>query len=98
MLSYDKTIETLGGDPANPFVLFDDVQSALNDVKDRFLSKEAAARKEEFKSWESSNGALASKLQDFISLKLPNLDFSSIDQKADQATRAASKTVLGFPS
>ena len=93
--SYNKTIETLGGDAANPFKIYSDVQSALTKVKQR-LSEEAATRKSEFKTWENSNPALANKLQDFIDLKLPDMDFSSIEQKSNQATRAASKTVLGY--
>lgn len=93
--SYDKTIEALGGDPNNPFQIYSDVQTALEEVKSNLCS-DAAARKAEFKAWEESNSALAQKLKDFISLKLPNLDFSSIEQKASQATRAASKAVLGY--
>lgn len=93
--SYDKTIETLGGDPKNPFVIYSDVQEALAEVKAR-LSSESQARKSDFKAWEGSNPALASKLQDFIAYKLPDLDFSSITQKDDQATRVASKNVLAF--
>lgn len=93
--SYDKTIENLGGDPANPFKIYDDVASALETVKSE-LSTAAKARKEEFSAWESANPALASKLKDFISLKLPDLDFSKVEQKSGSATRAASKAVLGY--
>lgn len=93
--SYEKTIEALGGDPKNPFQLYDDVVAAVAEVKSK-LSAEAAARKAEFKAWEGANSALATKLKQFINLELPALDFSKIEQKAGQATRVASKTVLAF--
>ena len=38
---------------------------------------------------------LARKLDDFLSGKLPEIDYKSIEMKADVATRAASATVLG---
>lgn len=94
--SYDATIKNLGGDPAKPFQIYDDVASALTTVKES-LSKEAAARKAEFSAWENANPALAQKLKDFIAYKVPEgLDYAEIEQKAGLATRAGSKAVLGY--
>jgi len=93
--SFDKTISGLGGNPEAPFKIFEDVKSALDDVKTA-LAKSSADRKADFAQWEYDNAGLAGKLKDFISLKLPDLDFSSIEQKADSPTRAASKAVLAY--
>ncbi|PTN08138.1 transketolase [Mangrovibacterium marinum] len=91
--SFDKTIENLGGDPKNPFVIFDDVQ-ALFDARKAELTKAAAAKKAEQAEWAKANPELAAKLEKFFSKETPEFDFSKITQKADSATRAASSAVL----
>ena len=93
--SYEKTIENLGGDPNNPFQLYSEVENTLNTVIADLKSK-AAAKKSEFSQWENSNPDLAKKLQDFIDLKMDQLDFSKVEQKSGAATRAGSKAVLSY--
>ncbi len=91
--SFEKSILNLGGDPKNPFVIFDDVQ-ALFDARKTELIAAAAAKKAEQEAWAKANPELAVKLAKFFSKEAPAFDFSKIEQKAGSATRAASSTVL----
>jgi len=91
--SFEKTIKNLGGDPANPFVIFSEVKELYNQVLNA-KRKAVAAKKAEQKKWEASNPDLAKKLNFFLSGKSHEIDFTSIDQKENIATRAASSTVL----
>ena len=89
------TIKNLGGNPDEPFAVFEE-------------SKEVyAARREELRAWakgmaeveaawRKENPALAKKMDNFYSGKLPEIDYSAIEVKPDQATRAASATMLGY--
>ncbi|HLP40640.1 MAG TPA: transketolase [Fibrobacteria bacterium] len=93
--SIEKTIEVLGGDPANPFVLFPDVQEAMAAVlADK--ARAATDAKSQQAAWEKANPELAKKWRTFHSGELPALDFASIEQKPNEATRAASKNVLAY--
>ncbi|WP_319502003.1 transketolase [uncultured Draconibacterium sp.] len=91
--SFAKTIENLGGDPENPFVIFDDVKEYYEKRKAELIEA-AAAKKAEQEKWEASNPELAAKLKAFFSKEIPEIDYSKIEQKAGIATRGASATVL----
>ncbi|MFA5328286.1 MAG: transketolase [Prolixibacteraceae bacterium] len=91
--SFEKSILNLGGDPKNPFVIFDDVQ-AIFDARKKELVAAAAQKKAAQQAWEKANPELATKLAKFFSKETPEFDFSQIVQKAGTATRAASSTVL----
>ncbi|MTK53018.1 transketolase [Paludibacter sp.] len=91
--SYDKTIANLGGNPENPFVIFPEVEELYAKRKEA-LVKIAAEKKAQQAVWEKENPELAKKLASFFSKEAPKVDFAAIAQKADQATRAASSTVL----
>ncbi len=91
--SLEKTIVNLGGDPENPFVIFDDVQALFDARKDE-LVKAAAAKKAAQAEWAKANPELAAKLETFFSKEAPEFDFSKIAQKDGSATRAAGSTVL----
>ena len=91
--SFEKSILNLGGDPKNPFVIFEDVQ-ALFDARKKELIAAAAQKKAAQQAWEKANPELADKLGKFFSKEAPEFDFSKIVQKAGSATRAASSTVL----
>ena len=92
--SFSKSIENLGGDPKNPFVIFDDVKELYNKRKEELL-KTAAVKKAEQKEWEKANPELAEKLKKFFSKDAPEFDFSAIEQKANNASRGSSSIVLG---
>lgn len=91
--SYEKSIENLGGDPENPFVIFPDVQACYDkrkaDLKELAIAKKAAQAK-----WAAANPELSAKLNKFFSGSAPEFDYASIAQKDNAATRAASSAVL----
>lgn len=91
--SFRKTIENLGGNPEDPFVIFPEVQEYYKKV---LAEKQEYARqkKAEQKEWEKKNSELAQKWSQFWSGKAPEIDFSKIVQKENIATRAASGAVL----
>jgi len=91
--SYEKTIQNLGGNPENPFVIFPEVEELYAKRKAE-LAKITAEKKAQQAAWEKENPELAKKLAKFFSKEAPKVDFAAIAQKADQATRAASSTVL----
>lgn len=87
------TIENLGGDAENPFVIFPEVQEYYSKVlaeKAAYAAKKQAEQKE----WEAANPALATKFHNFYSGDAPKINWAAIEQKANQATRAGSATVL----
>ncbi len=90
----EETIKNLGGDPENPFTIFPEVaelyarrEAELNAI----MAKKYAAKA----AWAAANPELAVKLENWFSGKLPEIDWAAIEQKANQATRGASSTVLG---
>ena len=92
--SFPKTIKNLGGDPENPFMIFEDVQE-LYDKRKNELTKAAAAKKAEQNKWEKENPELAAKLKRFFSTDIPEFEFSLIAHKENIATRGASGAILG---
>lgn len=89
------TIRGLGGDPENPWRIFDEVKS-LYAMRREQLEVNANAWKERFSLWKNENPAEAEKLGEWLGDKLPALDFSKIEVKPDVATRTASAAVLGY--
>ena len=92
--SFEETVNNLGGDPTNPFAVFGDV-AELYAHRAKELEAIVAKRYAEKEAWAKANPELAKKMQCWFSGKAPEIDWASIEQKAGQATRAASATVLG---
>lgn len=92
--SIEETIKNLGGDPKNPFTVFTDV-AELYAKRAKELEVIVAERYAAKEAWAKANPELAEKMQFWFSGKAPKLDWEAIEQKANQATRAASATVLG---
>lgn len=92
--AYVNTIKNLGGDPENPFVIFPEV-AELYAKRAEELRKIVAERYTQKAEWAQAHPELAAKLEYFFSGKAPQVDWESIVQKPDAATRAASATVLG---
>jgi len=90
-----KTLENLGANPKDEFAIYEDVAKAYKDIIKKKI-QDAQEKKQEIVAWRTENGALATKLDNFLAGKLPELDFESIDYKAGLATRAASANVLGY--
>ena len=93
--SIEKTILHLGGDPADPFRLFPEVDEEYKKILEA-KKHDAEIRKGEQRNWETNSPSLAEKLHLFLSGHLPQLNFDDITLKKDQATRSTSGTVLEF--
>lgn len=92
---YKMTLQNLGADVDNPFEIYPEVTDFYKDLIEKKKAN-AAAKKAEIEAWKQSNKALADKLDDFLSGKLPELDFESIENKPGLATRVASSNTLGY--
>lgn len=93
--SYPKTIEALGGDVNAPFEIFPDVSDFYQQLVEKKRQEVAAVTDKEV-SWRSSNPKLADKLDQFFSGVIPDIDFESIPQKENVASRDASSVVLAY--
>lgn len=93
--AYINTIKNLGGDPENPFVIFPETQKLYADRK-KELEKIVADRKAKEKEWAKANPEKAEQLRTWFSGDAPKIDWTTIEQKPDVATRAASATCLGL--
>ena len=92
---FAQTVRNLGGDPENPFVIFPE-SKALYENRKAQLKEIVAAKKAKHDQWAAAHPELAEKEQQWFSGKLPDIRWNEIAQKPDQATRAASATVLGY--
>ena len=93
-VSMEDTIKHLGGDPENPFVIFPEV-AALYAKREAELNELMAEKKAAKAAWAEAHPDLAVKMANWFAGKIPEIDWAGIQQKANQATRAASATVLG---
>lgn len=93
-VSMEDTIKNLGGDPENPFVIFPEVE-ALYAKRKAELNELMAENKAAKAAWAEAHLDLAVKMANWFAGKIPEIDWAGIQQKANQATRAASATVLG---
>ena len=92
--SYEETVKNLGGNIDDPFAIFPEVQ-ALYDNRKEELKRIVAEKKAEKAEWAKTNPELAQKLENFFANKFPEIDWKSIQQKPNAATRVASATILG---
>ena len=90
---YSKTIENLGGNPENPWVVFPEVVE-LYSQRAKEQREIVAKRKQDIEAWAQQNPEAMQRLQDFIDGKAPNVDYAAIEHKPGIATRAASADVL----
>lgn len=88
------TIKGLGGNPDAPFTIYPEV-TELYAKRIAHLNELATARAEEEAKWRASHPDLAEKLERWFSGEAPKVNWDAIEQKPNQATRAASATVLG---
>lgn len=91
--SYVETIKKLGGNPEEPFVIFPEVQE-LYAKRAAELKKIVAEKYAQKAEWAKANPELAAKMQKWFAKELPTIDWASIQQKPNAATRAASSAVL----
>ena len=93
--AYVNTIKNLGGDIDNPFKIFDDVKE-MYAKRDAELSEICADRYKEEEEWAKANPEMALQIKDWFDGKAPKIDWSSFEQKAGVATRAAGSACLGL--
>ncbi|MBQ9477751.1 MAG: transketolase [Bacteroidales bacterium] len=91
--AFVNTVKHLGGDPENPFAIFDDVKQLYAD-RAKELETIVAARKAEEKAWADANPEKAAQLADWFSGKAPKIDWSKVVQKDNDSTRSASAACL----
>lgn len=91
--AYVNTIKHLGGDPENPFVIFDDVKKLYADRAEE-LKAVVAKRKAAEAAWAKENPELKAQMDEWFSGKTPKIDWSKVEQKEGSATRAASAACL----
>ena len=91
--AFVNTIKNLGGDPEDPFQIFPEVKrlyqqrrSELRKIMDAKYARKAA--------WAEANPEKAHLLREWFSGKAPQIDWSKVQQKPDDATRSASAAVL----
>ncbi len=92
-----NTIINLGGDPENPFVIFDDVKEMYAKRKEE-LKAIVAERHAEEAAWAAANPEKAAQQKDWFNNVVPEIDWAGIQQKANDPTRNASATVLSVLS
>ena len=92
--AYENTVKNLGGDLNNPFVVFDDVKElyAKRNAELREIVKERHTAEAE---WRKANPEKGAQMDTWFSGKAPKVDWSSLVQKRDVATRVASANCLG---
>ena len=91
--AYKNTIKNLGGDPENPFQIFDDVKE-LYARRAEELKQICADRYAEEKAWAAANPEKAAQQAEWFSGKAPKIDWSKVSQKENDATRSASAACL----
>ena len=93
--AYTNTIKNLGGDPENPFVIWPDVKE-MYDARLKKLEDIVAKRYEEEGNWAEKNQDMAIELKKWLANKLPAIDWNSLQQKTNDATRNASSACLNL--
>ena len=93
--AYMNTIRHLGGNPDDPFVIFPEVQELY--AKRRNQLKEIVAKRKMVEAeWAKAHPEKAQQMTEWFSGKAPKVDWSTLVQKEDAATRAASAACLGI--
>lgn len=93
--AYINTIKNLGGDVENPFQFFEETKAIYAKRREELI--DIVKEKLQYKAqWAKENPEKAAKLNRWFSGKAPVIDWSKIEQKPDQATRAASANCLSL--
>lgn len=95
--AYINTIKNLGGNPDDPFIIYDEVQE-LYARRRKELKEIVAKRREEEKTWETLHPDRAQQLKDWFDNKLPQLPWGEIAQKSNAPTRNGSSNCLALLS
>ena len=93
--AYQKTIVNLGGNPNEPFVVYPEVKE-LYAKRNEELREIVAKRHQEENEWAKNNPQLAAQMKEWFCGNAPKVDWSTLTQKPDGATRVASAACLGL--
>jgi transketolase len=93
--SFEKSLINLGGNIADPFIIFDEVKELYKNVLSGKI-KAAGVWKKTKAEWASKNIAADNKLSSFFAGTVPEIDYKAIQQKEGSATRTASAAMLGI--
>jgi transketolase len=93
--SFEKSLSNLGGDIADPFMIFEDVRDLYNNIKVTKISHAATWRTRK-SDWASAYPELDKKLRLYYSGNAPAIDYKAVQQKEGSATRAASAAMLSL--
>ena len=93
--AYTNTITNLGAACNDPFQLFDVTKEVFENRKLELINL-MQHKLEKSRAWQNENPELAKKMETFFSKKAPVIDWSQLEQKPNQATRAASAACLGL--
>ena len=93
--AYQKTIVNLGGNPNEPFVVYPEVKK-LYAKRNEELREIVAKRHQEENEWAKNNPQLAAQMKEWFCGNAPKVDWSTLTQKPDGATRVASAACLGL--
>lgn len=91
----DATVRNMGGDPQDPWTIRPEVKKLYEDRASE-LKEIVSRRRKKFQQWEEEQPKEAELLRSYISLELPNLDWSDVVLKGGEATRAASSACLSY--
>jgi len=91
--SFEKSLLNLGGNIADPFIIFDDVKELYIQVL-KTKREKAEEWKKNKNEWEKKYPEMDKKLHYFYSGILPEIDYKAVKQKEGCATRAASALML----
>lgn len=92
--AYENTVKNLGGDLNDPFVVFDDVKE-LYEKRNAELREVVKERHAAETEWRKANPEKAEQMDAWFSGDAPKVDWSTLVQKRDVATRVASANCLG---
>ena len=92
--AYKNTVLNLGGNPEDPFVIWDEVKE-MYAKRQAELKAIAAERHSEEAAWAAANPEKAAQQADWFSGNAPKVDWSKVQQKPGAPTRNGSAAVLG---
>ncbi len=93
--AFRNTVKNLGGNPDDPFVIFNDVKE-LYAQRQAELKKIVTQRYAEEAAWATQNADLAKKEASWFTGKIEaDIDWNAIEVKSGMSTREASRAVLG---
>ena len=91
--AFANTIKNLDGDPENPFTIFDDVKELYENRKNDLVTIVAKRRAEE-KQWAERNPDKKLLMDTWFAGQAPEIDWTKVEQKKNDATRSASAACL----